>query len=234
MESWKLFEDKVTEALVAILVFVASAMIAFFRKLPVRYKQAYRRNKRLIDLKKGSDINNVMRSLSINSGAVLIHVIKYSNGGPYKMTVEWEGLGSICSLCAEEGCPNWKGVRPVQGEWEKARVTEIWHEVISKTIRFDGKINMVTEDSLDAIYSELKDTIGSHLKDGSRLKETLNLAKAIWKSSNISVYKETLLVHKANKDSWTLGLSFCDKNNNNEDGINLKIEMASRKLRKLL
>ena len=152
---WKVFENKATEIVVTILVFSISALVAFFRKLPKRYKHNYRRKRQMEGLRKGSTINNIIRKLTLESNAIYIHVIRYHNGGPYKMSVEWEGTGLTCAGCTHS-CRNFKGVRPVQKDWQNEKVTDIWGEIVYNTIRLDGGLNIVTSNTFDQMHMDIR------------------------------------------------------------------------------
>lgn len=208
IEIQKLFEDKTIEVISVIVTALFIAINRFFKKLPGAILHRIRRGKQLDGLQKGSAINNIIRKLALDSGAIYVHLIRYHNGGPYKMTVEWESIGRICHNCVKQ-CGNFKSIKPLQSDWSGQPVSNIWSLVIQNTIKLDGLINEVDGCNFDKLH------------------------KDIWIDAKIHSYKEIVLKHKANKDTWCLGLSFCERFNNHNEA-DIMMEMASRKLKKLL
>lgn len=203
--------SKITEELATLLIIIITSLFAFFRKLPERFLHNYRKNKQLAGLMKGSNINNIVSELKWG-GALFIHIIRYHNGGPYKMTIEWEEVGIPCLGCAHPCRRNLITPKPLQQDWQAVKVSAVWNKVvISKTIQLDGAVNtvVITNDGFD------------------------QFTKDIWEASKIYTYMEVLLKHSGSKESWCLGLSFCE-NFQDFEGVRVNMEMAARKLRKLL
>jgi len=204
----KLFEEKTIEIIGIIVTAIFLSLNRFFKRLPDYIFQKIRKEKQLEGLQKGSAINNVIRELALNAGAIYVHLIRYHNGGPYKMTVEWESLGRACPQCITK-CKNYKGIPPLQNDWRSYQLSNIWAEIVAKTIQMDGVINEVDGSGFDQLHKDM------------------------WNNYKIHSYKEVIVKHKSNKDTWCLGLSFCQRFEDHHEA-NAMMDMARRKLKDLL
>jgi hypothetical protein len=211
---------KSAEGIIAGLVFLFTLLISMWKRIPKKVLHQYRKNNQLEGLKKGSEINNIMSKLK-SSGAIYITIIRYHNGGPYKMSVEWEVLGDPCMKCAHQ-CKNYGNLKPLQKDWQGIKVNNVWAKITSETIMSDGRMNTKRIEWFDS------DQV---VKDCNSTDIEFN--KKIWDLYGISSFKEMLLTHKSGKESYTLGLSFCARFRDYEEA-DLQMEMARRKLRHLI
>jgi hypothetical protein len=213
---------KSLEGIIAGLVFLFTSLIYFLKKMRLRERilHHYRKNKQLAGLREGSEINNIIAKLK-NSGATYITIIRYHNGGPYKMSVEWEALGDPCTTCVHQ-CAVYGKLKPLQKDWQGIKVNNVWAEIIEKTISLDGKLN-----TKDMAWFDSDDVVDNH----SQLDIDFN--KNIWKAYGIDTFKEVLLSHKSGKQTMTLGLSFCARFSDYH-GADIKMEMARRRLKELV
>ena len=214
---------KVDEGLVAFLLLISTAVIAFIKRIPAKVIHEYRRRKQLVDIAKGSEINNIIRKLKV-TGALFIHIIKYHNGGPYKMTVEWEAVGDPCHYCKHQ-CTHFKNgkVQPLQKHWVNQRVSNVWAHIIGKTLHLNGGLNTFTIGDFDKLVEDPE----KHVEAAE-----IENHKAIFRSANIEVFKENLLI-MSGKDSYTLGLSYCPQAVITEEN-DIDQLMAARLLKKAL
>ena len=217
-----------TQEILAVIVVVSSVVLTLVKRLPTKAIRAllhtYRRGQQLNSFKKGSNINNIIRKL-LATKALSIFIIRYHNGGPFKLTVEWEAVGSACGDCSDQ-CEIGRHakVTSVQKDWQGEKITNLWNElVVSETVAMDYKINTVSMSDFDAAAADPKSSITS---------EEVAMTKLIWKESGIWTMKETLIALKSNKEVWTLAMTFCHKHKHIEES-DLAMTLAARRLRKL-
>ncbi len=199
----------VTEEIAKIIIaFIVIPILIFFRKLPEKLIDAYRAHRSIESANRGKQIMYILSDLSNQSEAIYVHVIRYIyNGGPQKMSIDWEEPGHVCLGCTED-CSNRNGIVRLQSNWQDLHVRRDWAPVVDETITRKGKVNTITNEKLS------------------------DLSKQQWKDANIYWYKESLIKFTS-KGFYALGLSFCHKSKTHEQ-MNAKIWTAARKLEKYL
>ena len=204
--SWSAWLTK--EIAKVIIAFVVFPILIFFRKLPGKLLEEYRARKSMESANRGKQIMYILSDLSNETEAIYVHVIKYLyNGGPQKMSIEYEEPGHVCLGCTID-CPNRNGVVRLQDNWLEVHVRKDWAVVVEETIRRRGKVNTADKEKLSDLSTQL------------------------WKDANIEIYKEAVIKHHS-KGFYALGLSFCSESKTHDE-MGAKIWVASRKLEKYL
>jgi hypothetical protein len=209
---WDFFRKSATDITAGIAVLIVMAFIKFFRHLPKRMIYQYRKKGQIKSFNKASEINKIMNFLGNHSKAMRMFIIRYHNHGPQKMTVDWEETSStVCHRC-EIKCSSYKNIKPIQEQWQGFRLSDIWLEVVTKTLHLEGTVNDVTDHGFD------------------------KLTKEFWEKQNVHLYKETFIKFKWD-GFYALGGSYCERYKGISDtkaNPDILLIQAKTKLEKLL
>jgi hypothetical protein len=207
-EKFTVFQDYINAIIAAVVAGVISLITLFFKNLPSLIKQRTRRTNLIYDWSKASKINAMIQDVVQETGATYSHIIKYHNGGPRKMSVIYEAMGSPCATCISP-CSNRQNIKRLQDDWQDRLILPFWlNNMALKTLNNIGSVNTVE-------YSEVDET-----------------HKMIWKEINAGLFKEILV--KAHSDSFiTFSLTFCTRFKD-IDGVDSKLMTIANRLSHLV
>lgn len=191
-----------------IIAFIVVPILIFFRRFPEKLVEEYRKRRAMESVNRGKQIMYTISDLTNEIAPIYVHIIRYVyNGGPQKMTIQYEEPGHQCSTCTDD-CVNKGLIKRLQPAWIEQHVSRDWAAVVEETLNRKGKVNTT-----------------DNTKFG-------NLSKQIWKDSNIVLYKECLIKFTS-KGFYALGVCFCPKAIHTNQ-MDAKIWTVARKLEKYL
>lgn len=198
-------EEEANKAIGYVIAIMVAAVIAFFKKIPLFYRTKANKIRNELIWKNASATYNIIQRLADTTGAIYVHVVRYHNKGPHKLTIDAEVLGRSCDNCITK-CNYNRQIKRIQHDWQGVPLTS-WGVKNALQVMQDKSVNLIVNNISEA-------------------------EKDVFVNYGIYNMRQVFIKHK--HDGFiVLSVSFCErfKAINNVNGL---IESEARRLEKYL
>lgn len=190
IKDFTLFQDITTNVIAGLIATGLLALGIFFKDLPRKILIRYYEKQNEKNILKIAKLRRIMRRLRDETGALYVHVIKYSDTGkaitPHsvlKETVLWEEVNKRCNTCPLNTNKDYE-VKRLQDIWFERTVLGNWIDMVCDVVQHKEAIISVRKKDLDSY------------------------GQSVFDAYHIEMFRTRYLKGKYS-GFYTLGLSFC-------------------------
>lgn len=190
VKDFSIFQDITTNVIAGLIATGLLALGIFFKDLPRKILIKYYEKQNEKNILKIAKLRKIMRGLMDETGALYVHIIKYSDTGkaitPHsvlKETVLWEEVNKRCDTCPLNTGEKYE-VRRLQDKWFERTVQGNWIDMICDVVQH--------KESIVSLRKKDRDDYG----------------QSIFEAYHIEMFKARYLKGKYS-GFYILGLSFC-------------------------
>jgi hypothetical protein len=119
---YNFLEEEANKAVGYIIAILIAALLAFFKKIPFFYRSKANRIRNETIWYNASATYNIIQNLADITGAMYVHVVRYHNKGPHKLTIDAEVTGKSCGNCVTQ-CHLNRRIERMQHDWQAVPLT---------------------------------------------------------------------------------------------------------------